>query len=99
MPRKPRKISLIKASLHPSEVAFLLDDEKYCRPHIIRDKVSLEELRQGRSGLLYGMKSAGELLEEFGQEALAIFEDAHPEGKPSWFPLLRKLDVSWASAH
>jgi hypothetical protein len=96
MPRKPRKISLVKASLHPSEISFLLDDDSFCRPHIPRDLVSLKYLRQGDSGLLYGSSSATELLENYGKEALAIFESEHPGEKPSWWPLLTTLGISWA---
>jgi hypothetical protein len=96
MPRKPRRISLTKAKLHPSEISFLLDDDSFCRTHIPRDKVSLEFLRQGDSGLLYGMKSATELLEEYGKEALKIFQAEHPGKKPTWWPLLATLNISWA---
>ena len=96
MPRKPRKNSLRQATLHPSEISFLLDDDSFCRPNISRDLASLKFIRQGGSGLLYGSKSATELLEDFGKEALAIFEREHPGEKPSWWPLLATLGISWA---
>jgi hypothetical protein len=96
MPRKPRKNSLRQATLHPSEISFLLDDDSFCRPNIPRDLASLKCIRQGGSGLLYGSASATELLENFGQEALAMFTDEHPGEKPSWWPLLTTLDISWA---
>jgi hypothetical protein len=96
MPRKPRKKSFRQASLHPSEISFLLDDDSFCRTHIPRDLISLKYLRQGDSGLLYGMKSATELLEEYGQEALKIFKREHPGGTPTWWPLLTTLGISWA---
>lgn len=90
MPRKNRKMSLKKADLHPSEIAFLLDDDSYCRPTISRDKASLKSLREGGRQLLYGTMSptAHELLRNHGQEALEIFQAAHPGKLPSWWELL-----------
>ena len=82
MPRKPRKSSLRSTNLKPYELAFLLDDDSYCRPNIPRDLVSLSLLRQGHPGLLFGDKHPKDLWTEHGAEAFAIFIEANPGKRP-----------------
>jgi hypothetical protein len=86
--KKPRKSKLM--SLHPAGIAFLLDDESYCRPNVPRDRVSLASLRRGESQLMFGRTSltAYELLAEYGEKALSIFQAAHPGELPSWWKML-----------
>jgi hypothetical protein len=76
--------------LHPSEVAFLLDDPSHLRPNLPRDRASLEALREGGRQLLWGFasKTAKELLTDYGQEALALFQQSHPNELPSWWGML-----------
>lgn len=82
MPRKPRKSSLRSTNLKPYELAFLLDDDSYCRPNIPRDLVSLSWLRQGHPGLLFGDKHPKDLWDDHGREALEIFIEANPGRRP-----------------
>ncbi|MEW6659170.1 MAG: hypothetical protein AB1424_10965 [Thermodesulfobacteriota bacterium] len=91
MPRKPRKMSLRKADLHPAEIAFLMDDDSYLREGLLRDLKALEAIKSGERGeLLFGnqTKNARELLEEHGAEALEIFQTANSGRLPSWWRLL-----------
>jgi hypothetical protein len=86
--KKPRRSKLM--SLHPAEIAFLLDDDSYCRPSVPRDRASLKSLKGGGRQVLFGEQSptARELLTEYREEAMQIYQAANPGKLPSWWGML-----------
>lgn len=83
MPRKPTKKSMRTFDLKPYELAYLLDDDSHCRPEVPRDRASLEWMRKGQPGLLFGDRHPKDLWKLFGPEATELFVDNNPGRRPA----------------